>query len=507
MHVSNQDVIRQCKISSSSVPLVITHCLMVDSTLKWSLFVHNHEVLQSRCSALRSFQNRLSPESLCRLLQYIDSLNVCVGQPDHHFIDMASAKKGVFKSRDGKVSATLDSYACRSTIQTVKCELLTTSEKCKCRPCITYRATIRKLYNRWCKRSLSPIGDSSSHTNFRYMNTPEKKAKVAELKKRATMAENEVRKLQAKIEQLTQQQGDNVENGFHGDLLGIMKEKTPEIVEAYPEGSFKRLFWEEQLRAASKKDMRQVRWHPLIIRWCLNLKLLSSSAYHAVRTAGFISLPSERTLRDYSNYFKCKAGFQLEVNQQLHKEAKVTELQEPRKFCVIVVDEMKIKENLIYDKFSGEIIGFTQLGEINNELLKLEQNCKSDMDHPPVAKHLLVLMVRGIFFKLDFPYAHFATESATADILYPIIWEAVRQVESIGLKVICITADGASPNRRFFRKHRNGGLSPTYKTKNPYAEDDRYIYFVSDPPHLIKTTRNCLSHSGNGGTRLMTVRV
>lgn len=185
---------------------------------------------------------------------------------------------------------------------------------------------------------------------FRYMNTPEKKAKVLELKKRVQVAENEARKLQVKIEMLTQQQGESVDNGLHGDLLDIMKENTPEIEKAYPEGSFKRLFWEEQLRAASKKDSRQVRWHPLIIRWCLNLKLLSSSAYHAVRTAGFISLPSERTLRDYSNYFKCKAG--LEVNQQLHKEAKIDELHESRKFCAIVVDEMKIKENLIYDKFS-----------------------------------------------------------------------------------------------------------------------------------------------------------
>ena len=97
------------------------------------------------------------------------------------------------------------------------------------------------------------------------MNTPEKKAKVHKLKRRAHVAENEVRKLQANIEKLTQQQGDSVEGGFHQDLLSIMKEKAPG--KAYPEGSFRRLFWEEQFRAASKKDSRQVRWHPLIVRW------------------------------------------------------------------------------------------------------------------------------------------------------------------------------------------------------------------------------------------------
>ena len=30
-----------------------------------------------------------------------------------------------------------------------------------------------------------------------------------------------------------------------------------------------------------------------------------------------------------------------------------------------------------------------------------------------------------------------------------------------------------------------------HKVVNPYAEDNRYLYFFSDPPHLLKTIRNC----------------
>lgn len=83
---------------------------------------------------------------------------------------------------------------------------------------------------------------------------------------------------------------------------------------------------------------------------------------------------------------------------------------------------MKIKEGLVYNKYSGSIIGFTDLGDVNNELMRLQQDGK----HPPIASHVLVLMVRVIFFKLHFPYAHFSTDGITADILYPIVWEAVR---------------------------------------------------------------------------------
>ena len=127
----------------------------------------------------------------------------------------------------------------------------------------------------------------------------------------------------------------------------------------------------------------------------------------------------------------------------------------------------------------------------------------------------------------------------TAEFLYPIVWDAIRRLEALGLKVLVLTCDGAGPNHNFFRllkaredaqhKTRKGkrkirkaqqetrGVEvqgeaqqenwgenerkdkekvqeiPTvsYKTPNPYSEEERWIYFVSDVPHLIKTTRNC----------------
>ena len=34
-----------------------------------------------------------------------------------------------------------------------------------------------------------------------------------------------------------------------------------------------------------------------------------------------------------------------------------------------------------------------------------------------------------------------------------------------------------------------------YKTPNPFSDDNRDVYFMSDVPHLIKTVRNCWSNS------------
>ena len=100
-----------------------------------------------------------------------------------------------------------------------------------------------------------------------------------------------------------------------------------------------------------------------------------------------------------------------------------------------------------------------------------------------------------------FCLAHFATTGVTADQIMPLFWDAVCILEvNCNLWVIAATSDGASPNRRFYRMHKamDGGTDKDvcYRTVNLYARH-RYIYFFSDAPHLVKTARNCLLHSGS----------
>lgn len=150
----------------------------------------------------------------------------------------------------------------------------------------------------------------------------------------------------------------------------------------------------------------------------------------------------------------------------------------------------------MYNKHTGALIGFTDIGDINAHLLKFQASLEPNndlSDNKQIAKTMLVFMVRGLLSNLEFPYAQFPCTSVTGDLLFDPLWNAIARLERCDLKVLAVTADGASPNCRPFNIHTPFEATTPHKVKNPYAVDGRDLFFLSDPPHLIKTVRNCFA--------------
>ena len=197
---------------------------------------------------------------------------------------------------------------------------------------------------------------------------------------------------------------------------------------------------------------------------------------------------------------KPKLGFNENIIKEL--KDKVEHFSAQEKFIVLVLDEMKIQENLVWDKHSGELIGYVDLDDPIVNFATLQQADK-------LASHVLVFLIRSIVNPFKYSFANFATINITSVQLFSLFWKAVGILEiSVGLKVVAVTCDGASSNRKFFKMHfnltekedNNGDVDVTYRTDNLFADDGdkRFIYFICDVPHLIKTVRNSLSHSGAG---------
>ena len=148
---------------------------------------------------------------------------------------------------------------------------------------------------------------------------------------------------------------------------------------------------------------------------------------------------------------------------------------------------MKIKEDLVYIKHTGKLIGYTNLGEVEQQLAELERG----EAHLTVATPVLAFMLHGLCSKLDYTLGHFDTTNLSGEQLYSTAWRVTEAAEAAGFQVIAITADGVAVNR--MHKDVSGSnvaKGVVYKTPNIYTPG-RNIYFISDVPHLMKITRNC----------------
>ena len=175
---------------------------------------------------------------------------------------------------------------------------------------------------------------------------------------RVTLALKEERKKNAKLTKQIKQMNEEIKSkgveldkDLSSDINQIMSEN---VDNASP---FMKLFWDEQKRSFGKSTKI---YHPMIIRFCLSIASKSASAYDELRNSKVLTLPSRRTLRDYKNAIRPSVGFSHEIVDELIKTA--SNLEGVKRYVVLSLDEIKIKEELVFDKYTGELIGYIDLG-------------------------------------------------------------------------------------------------------------------------------------------------
>ena len=164
-------------------------------------------------------------------------------------------------------------------------------------------------------------------------------------------------------------------------------------------------------------------------------------------------------------------------------------------------DEMSIKDELVFDSVSGELVGFANRGDNMN----IFQSNRNSQLSERVARKVLVFTVNGIASPLKCLLAYFATRSCTGSMLFSLAWKIIGNLECyLGLKVIAIVSDKACANQSFYKIHPINKNGVSYTAISPFATDEkRDVFFFSDSPHL-KTLRNNLVNSGSGlNTRLL----
>ena len=121
----------------------------------------------------------------------------------------------------------------------------------------------------------------------------------------------------------------------------------------------------------------------------------------------------------------------------LMQAAKVETCSLRETYTILLLDEMHVRQDLVYDKHTGALTGFCNLGDVSDHLSKFENSLMEGIEpeSPVIAKTMMVIMVRGLFNSLQFPYAQFPCCDVSGYLLYDPLWEAVGRIENCGLKV------------------------------------------------------------------------
>lgn len=158
-----------------------------------------------------------------------------------------------------------------------------------------------------------------------------------------------------------------------------------------------------------------------------------------------------------------KAGFVDNVFSMLEK--RVAKLPTSERCCALLLDEVSLKRGLTYDKTVDEVNGFEDFG--------------SGVRTGKYANQALVLMARGLQSPWKQPLAYFlACNTTPAETLKNVVTDAVCKLSAIGLVVVCVICDQGATNQQMYQ---------------PSATvSGHMVYFLYDPPHLLKSVRNNL---------------
>ena len=221
--------------------------------------------------------------------------------------------------------------------------------------------------------------------------------------------------------------------------------------------------------------MKGVRWSEKDKAFALSIFHASPKAYRLLKKQ--FLLPSIKTLQRTVQNANITPGFNNNILQAL--SLKVKSLPPHSEACVLVFDEMAIKECVSYDSSRDRIEGLDDFGEGH----KASQH---------VANHATVFMVRGLMTNWKQPVGYFFSSGPMeSGMLHLLLLECLEKLEEAGLDVKVVVADQGSNNQRLFRYHLKATADEPF-----FLWKSKKIHVLPDPPHLLKNIRNNLKKTG-----------
>lgn len=465
----------------------------VQQSISWDgedlkIFVHNRNLPKdnfvwnsiANVSDIDFSETSVLSDHLVKLCCVVQSSQICQGVRlfNNFWTNLAEEKRGFVES---------EFYTEKACFRDNSCSLLVAGAGA-CIPCKRLHNLLR--CRQW--RESSEKEKDKKKTNIKYLSGEEAKERLRETQEEKRKLEKKIFKMRERLKTFIERSTVPVSTEFGADIAKLFKDNERVMTPV------QKLFWSEQLKCLSKqKNPRQMRWNPFVIRLALHLQMLSSTAYDYVKN--FINLPSKRTLYDYSHFTEAKEGPQDFIINDLAKQCEEKFKEKHEKYFSLVFDEIDIRSGVVIDRRTGEVVGYTNLSDVEEELVALEAEI-SEKGEPKkqVAKKLLFYMAAGITNPLLGVVGVYSTGgNFTAGQIYTRTWALVYRLENVGMKVLCFVCDGAGVNKKFFKLHYNCDPSAKfiYVTNNIVSGDKRQLFLLTDYVHIVKSLRNNFANS------------
>ncbi|KAI6654495.1 hypothetical protein LOD99_891 [Oopsacas minuta] len=207
------------------------------------------------------------------------------------------------------------------------------------------------------------------------------------------------------------------------------------------------------------KTMRRYNIETLVLS--LKCQLISPVCYRYLQSLDCLSLPHLSTLkRLYSNF-----GLDSEFTNYLKQS--VTQFNKWERNVVIQMDEIHVKSTFTYK--GGKLIG-------------------SSLNPTDPAKTVFAFMISSLSKRWSSIVRLLPCSSSSAEVLFPIIKDVIRDVEACGLSVHVLCTDNYPMNVNIFKL-----FSPSRLLEHivPHPMDsNRPLFLLFDFVHIIKSIRN-----------------
>ena len=279
--------------------------VVIDDSLAYTIECYGWR-LREDDEIYKRYKRNLQNVTVSNLIHVINLYDFCKGTNANEISGKLRAhvimKTETF-STDETDELSIDPFPSVAFMRSVNCQLLVNNDVCYA--CKTYSQSHFQDQSIKSKRLHEPAKLKAPISK----TAPQRiKLTLQQSRLKCKQLEQELNKMKKELQQLSF----SIDTQLHNDFTEILSENNNKLT------PFMNLFWQQQKKLFSYNP-KGMRYHPMIIRFCLSLASKSKSAYEELRNSNILVLPSSRTLRDYKNAIAPQTGFRKQIIDDLNK--------------------------------------------------------------------------------------------------------------------------------------------------------------------------------------------